>query len=877
MPNPQSRGGTAPFFVVLLLAALVLSPPAVAQLLRVGAELQVNAYTSHSQSLPAAGAADDGDFVVTWRSYGQDAENLGVFARRFASTGAALGAELQVNLVTADAQGAPAIAVDTGGGFVVVWQSSGQDGSGYGIFARRFSSAGNPVGAEFQVNTYTNYSQAEPAVAKDGEGDFVVSWSSVRDESDRGIFARRFTSAGAALASEFQVNVFTTLRQYASSIAAESNGDFVVVWNSYAQDGYYGGIFARRFSSAGAALGVEFQVSVFSAFTQYDPTVTVDADGDFVVAWSSYPQDGDLSGVFARRFSSSGAAVGGEFQVNDFTTSRQNQPSIEARSGGDFVVAWRSNLDGSSGDVVARRFSSAGVALGHEVQVNTYASGDQLRPVLAGGGGGRFVVAWESGQDGSMYGVFVQRLGASAALDIDGSQSIGALTDGLLLLRFLFGFTGATLVSGAVDLAGCTRCDAAPVAAYLAAPGLPPGPPAQPIRVGPELQINTYTPNQQGQPSVAARSDGNFVVTWRSYLQDGASNGIFARPFSSAGAALGPESRSTLYTPGQQHSPVVGLQPDGRFIVVWQSYDQDGSEFGAFQRRFSSTGSALTPELQVDTYTSFWQSAASIAVDAEGDFVIAWQSAKDGGSDGIFARRFSSAGTALGADFQVNTYVTQTQRFPSIAMESNGDFVVAWLSSFQDGANYGVFARRFASSGSALGGEFQVNLYTPGAQARPSVASDADGDFVIAWQSYQQDGSNYGVFARIMVEHGSGPEPRAPGHVGDGERPVRAFDGRRRRWHLHRDLAPQQQRRIERRRVRARVHPDRGRAHRRAPDQHLHAKRPAVDVRGERRRQRVRRRLGEHRAGRLELRRLRCSALPLPVCSTSTPTGRSLR
>ncbi len=751
----RMKGAIAPLFAVLLLAALVLSFPATAQLLRVGTELQVNSYTTHNQSLPAIDADGDGDFVVSWSSYGQDGEDLGVFARRFASTGAALGAELHVTLFTMAAQGAPAVAVDTGGSFVVVWQSSGPDGSGYGVFARRFSSAGNPVGGELQVNTYTNYSQADPSVAKDGDGDFVVTWSSAQDGSDRGIFARRFTSAGAALTSEFQVNVFTSLLQYGSSIAAENNGDFVVVWNSNPQDGYDGGIFARRFSSAGAVLGVEFQVSDFTAFAQYDAAVAVDADGDFVVAWTGYQQDGDLAGVFARRFSSAGAAQGVEFQISDYTTGRQNQPSIVARDGGDFVVAWRSYQDGSSGGVFARRFSSAGVALGHEVQVNTYTSADQSRPVLAAGGDGRFVVAWQSSHDGSLSGVFAQRVGAVAALDLDGSQTIGPLTDGLLLLRFLFGFSGASLVAGAVDLAGCTRCDGAALAAYLAAPGLPAGPPAQPIRIGPELHINTYTTNQQGSPSVAARSDGNFVVTWRSYLQDGSSNGIFARPFSSSGAALGPELQVNTYTTGQQHSSVVGLQPDGSFVVVWQSYNQSGSQFDAFHRRFSSTGSALTSELQLDTYTTGWQSAASIAVDAEGDFVIAWQSMKDGNSDGIFARRFSSAGTALGADFQVNTYVTQTQRFPSIAMESNGDFVVAWHSNVQDGSGYGIFARRFASTGSALGGEFQVNLYTSSSQARASVASDADGDFIVAWQSYQQDGSNYGVFARIMSSTGA--------------------------------------------------------------------------------------------------------------------------
>jgi hypothetical protein len=56
--------------------------------------------------------------------------------------------------------------------------------------------------------------------------------------------------------------------------------------------------------------------------------------------------------------------------------------------------------------------------------------------------------------------------GLGLVLDADGNGSLGALTDGLLILRFEFGFTGTTLTSNAVG-ANCTRCDGASIAAYL--------------------------------------------------------------------------------------------------------------------------------------------------------------------------------------------------------------------------------------------------------------------------------------------------------------------------------------------------------------------------------------------------------------------------
>jgi hypothetical protein len=56
--------------------------------------------------------------------------------------------------------------------------------------------------------------------------------------------------------------------------------------------------------------------------------------------------------------------------------------------------------------------------------------------------------------------------GLGGVLDIDGNGALDALTDGLLVLRFLFGFTGATLTSGAIG-PGCTRCDSAAIVPYL--------------------------------------------------------------------------------------------------------------------------------------------------------------------------------------------------------------------------------------------------------------------------------------------------------------------------------------------------------------------------------------------------------------------------
>src|SRR5690606_36401463 len=58
---------------------------------------------------------------------------------------------------------------------------------------------------------------------------------------------------------------------------------------------------------------------------------------------------------------------------------------------------------------------------------------------------------------------------------------------------------------------------------------------------------------------------------------------------------------------------------------------------------------------------------------------------------------------------RVNTYTTNFQRRPAVAMDSDGDFVVTWTSTYQDGSGYGVYGQRYDMNGNALGGEFRVN------------------------------------------------------------------------------------------------------------------------------------------------------------------------
>ena len=371
-----------------------------------GSEFQVNSYTAGDQAYPAVCADGQGRFVVVWESRGQDGSGNAVRGQRYADDGAPLGGELAINSYTPDHQQSPAVACSSAGDFVVVWESRGQDGDDYGIIGRLFDGSGAGRGDEFQINTTTADRQRAAAACSDAAGDFVVVWESYNQDGDGyGIFGQRFDAAGARRGSEFQVNTSTEYSQERPAVACSGGGDFVVVWESGEQDGDGYGVFGQRIDRNGSKLGSEFRVNSYTVGSQQHAAITGDASGGFVVVWESYDdQDGDQHGVFGQRFDSAGVANGTEFQVNAFTAFNQEKPAIGSGAAGNVITAWSSGQDGDGSGVFARQFSGVGVPTGTtDFQVNRYTLGDQGAVSdqghvigVAGGPTGTFLIVWQS-------------------------------------------------------------------------------------------------------------------------------------------------------------------------------------------------------------------------------------------------------------------------------------------------------------------------------------------------------------------------------------------------------------------------------------------------------------------------------------------------
>lgn len=383
-----------------------------------------------------------------------------------------------------------------------------------------------PVGPEFQVNTYTMDTQLNSDVAMDSEGNYVVTWQSGMGEQNgqdgdwSGIFAQRYDYTGTPLGVEFQVNTVINNAQDHPSVAMNDDGKFVIMWES-PHGGTEFDVYGQRYDQLGNPIGPEFLVNTYADSRQSYPSVAMNNEEIFVAVWQSYGQDGSGLGIFAQRFDSTGTPVGAEFQVNSETSGNQSSPSVAMNNDGDIVILWSSDgQDGDESGVFGQRYNHTGAPEGSEFQVNTYTPDQQRFASVAMDSDGNFVAVWEdSGQP--VYG----------APGIYGQR---------------YDFTGA------------------------------------PIRS--EFQVNTSLISAT-RPTVAMDDNGNVWVAWRSDDQD--RMGVFIQGYDSAGDLLGSESQVNTFTTNDQVHPDIVLNPSGQKAVIsWASWGQDGTNYGIFAQRY---------------------------------------------------------------------------------------------------------------------------------------------------------------------------------------------------------------------------------------------------------------------------------------------------
>lgn len=203
-----------------------------------------------NQYSPDVGTFQDSAFAVTWQSDGQDGSGNGVYVKKFSDVGATLIDELRVNSKTTGHQDQPSLATLNSDQFAVAFRGDyTTSGGAEGIFARAFNAAGTPINTnDVQINSTTTGSMANPKILEIAFGTYLITWTaSNMDGSGSGVIGRLYDSQLSPLSLEFVVPAYTTGNQTNGSSANAYWQRIGITWHGEGT-GDADGAFMRIFS-----------------------------------------------------------------------------------------------------------------------------------------------------------------------------------------------------------------------------------------------------------------------------------------------------------------------------------------------------------------------------------------------------------------------------------------------------------------------------------------------------------------------------------------------------------------------------------------------------------------------------------------------------
>ena len=272
-------------------------------------------------------------------------------------------------------------------------------------------------------------------------------------------------------------------------------------------------------------------------------------------------------------------------------------------------------------------------------------------------------------------------------------------------------------------------------------------------KVGNEILVNESTPYKQEKPVIATNANGRSIVTWSAYIDLSSVYDIKTIIFNKNS----PEGNEILVNTSiinSQSNPAVAIKPNGEFVIAWDSWNQDGGDRGVYAQRFDVNGNKVGPEFGVNTTTDYSQAKPKVKYFSDGKFIIIWGSFKqDGSGYGMYGRIFNSDGTANANEFPINTYTTDYQWFGNVEVFDDDSFIVAWCSWEQDGDDGGIYVQRFNSSGVKTGNEDRVNKTTAQYQWLPRIKKLSGKNVAVVWSSWKQDGNREGIVTAFIDEY----------------------------------------------------------------------------------------------------------------------------
>jgi len=707
------------------------------------------------QELPAIAASPVGTFFCVWED-GRSG-NRDIYGALLDTLGLRVQANIRLNDDTTHTdQANPQITTIGANRYLVVW---GDQRQGQGeIFGEYLTASGTPIGANFKVSADTvaagSY-QGQPALAARADGTVLVAWLDGREGGSVfgttfDIYGQWIDPAGHPIGGNFKINA-TTLHQNDTSvaIAADSTLGFVVAWidrrNAPADPG---DVYAQRYDSSRAPVGGNVRVNDDPSGRDQRGVRAIATSGAAYLVWEDLRGGLGLdSNIETARVGYDALPAGVNFRINASVLGRQGTPDACWDGKDALVAAWEDGRNGSP-DVFAIAILPDGTRLGTETQLNDDASQvDQRRPSL-GRGAGEYVATWIDRRSGTndLFGQWISSTGARTGPNHRIWHDDGVIRP----------VTATSAVDGGGNglvVAQLTRdSDAGEIRGFLYAS----------YGEAPfwSFWISDSLPSAQASPAVAVTGSG-YAVAWLDSREGNVR--VYGQLLTPGGARTGANHAILASEPAD---PVYGLDLDRDPLGgYWLTYAAGASlDQRLWMVHVSGSLLADRPAIEVAPGTPGQRGNPRIGVGPDGRVELAWVGTGTGGLGQIYHQGFDSIGVALGPVYAVAPGAGAMMA-PSLAVAS-GRSVLTWES--KDLQSWGTWIQSFTDGTIPASNVTRVDEDVTGAdQLDPTSALDVTGSALVLWADARSPSNGMDILGRAFSFTSTAvlppPPPPAPG------------------------------------------------------------------------------------------------------------------
>jgi hypothetical protein len=266
-------------------------------------------------------------------------------------------------------------------------------------------------------------------------------------------------------------------------------------------------------------------------------------------------------------------------------------------------------------------------------------------------------------------------------------------------------------------------------------------------------------------PAIAIDSNDNSIICWADSRDHATYDGIYAQKLNSQGVAQWGSSDVKVNqssTNSIQPFPAIAVDSNGNSVIAWVD-DRDGN-YNIYAQKLDSSGNAQwgSSDVKVNQNSdSALQNYPSVVIDSNDDAIVVWHDERNGASDDdIYAQKLNSTGVAQwgSSDVKVNQNSDSTiQSYPDVALYSDDSVIVTW-SDYRSSSHYDIYVQKVSPTGSVLWGstDIKVNQNSDSAdQTVPTVAVDSDGYAVVAWTDDRNGITDDDIYAQRLDARGS--------------------------------------------------------------------------------------------------------------------------